>query len=460
MAREREATFLLVAMLFVVIPAGAFQNPPEAVLDMEPEPRDRILAGVPVVLSAEYSYDVFEFEHIIELRDNGNLISMEESVVYPFKEGDHNVSLYVKTEYGSDIVWMRFHVYRNPPPEIEGTMKYYDPFNNYEAKSNKKLSVPLFGSVSIVVWNKEDAERDDETSYSASVSQTGLEVAKIEDDGDNTSFSLFASEAGTYNVLVTGRDEAGQESSANFVVNVQCSKALEIDMTPDNVSEEVDIKLRLKHPCQDDICDYKTSIKDMERGGTVTVEEAEFIWYFDDEGPYIVTTNVTYNGTIITSHSIDLFVADTVDDPPSIIINVTTPAFVGEPVNIILEAYDDGHEVEVIDAEIHGDYEDETRYTTGRVVGDSGTITFTPRKTGSYHVTAKTCDKMECNEITLYFDVLENTTKKVDEQEDKKEEKLPDEETQDQGNDKKTPGFRGLTVIMAVLIIHVKMRRY
>ena len=257
---------------------------------------------------------------------------------------------------------------------------------------------------------------------------------------------------------MTARDEAGQESSANFVVKVQAQKDLEIDMTPDNVSEGDDIEFQLRHPCLDDLCDYTTSIKDVERGESHFVEGSEFTWYFDDEGPYDVISNVTYNGTVITSHDIDLFVSDTVDDPPSIIINVTTPAFVGEPINISFEVYDDGHEVEVIDAEIHGDYEDETRYTSGRLVGDSGTITFTARKTGLYHVTAKACDKKECSEEILYFDVLVDSTE-VDEEEDEKYEELPEEETQDQ-SDTKTPGFRGLAVIMAVLIIHVKMRRY
>jgi len=458
---QRREVILLMAMLLVIVPVAAL-NPPEAILEFEPDPSEGILEGVPVRVSAEDSNNVFEIEHTIELRDNGNIISTEKSVMSPFKEGDHNLSLYIETTHGNDTVYRNFYVYANPPPEIEGVMKYYDSFNDRETKSNKELSVPQFGSVSIVVWNEEDAERDDETSYSTSISQPGLEIANSEEDGDNTTFYLFASETGKYDVLFTATDDAGQESSANFVVRVETQKDLEIEMSPDDVLEGAEIKFQLEHPCQDDVCKYTTSVIDIDYSETHYVEGEEFTWYFDDEGPYNVISNVTYNGSVIASHKINLFVDNIEDDPPSIIINVTTPALVGEPINITLRAYDDGKEVEVIDVIIYGDYEDETRHTSKRVVGDSGTITFIARQTGSYRIVAKTCDKMQCSEETFYFEVLKNSTE-VDEQEEIIEETLPDEETQEdtqnQG-DTKTPGFRGLIAIMALLIIHVKMRRY
>ncbi len=432
--------FTRIVMMMIVLSAimtlaSAGHPQPEAVMNMDPDSSQGILAGIPVTLSAGGSHDVFDVEYKIVWTINGFVASRESTFVTVFHEGDYEVILSVETgpdgSYGNDQVSRKFHIYKNPAPDIEGLIKYYDPFNDRDTKSNKELSVPQFGSVLIEVWNNMDAKKDDETSYSASVSQAGLEIADSEEDGDKTYFFLFASETGTYNVLVTATDEAGQESSANFVVKVQAPKDLKIDMTPDEVSEGDDIEFQLRHPCLDGVCDYTTSIKDVDRGGLQSIEGEEFTISFD-EGPYEVICQVTYNGIVIATQTSEFLVGDIVDDPPTIIITVTQ-GFIDKPIEIILEAHDDGHEVKVIEAKIYGNYDDETRHISKQIVGDSGTITFTARQTGTYHVIAKACDKKECSEKTLYFDVLPSDS------DDEEEEDIPEEEEEEDGDEVTVP---------------------
>ncbi|MFH1432017.1 MAG: hypothetical protein ABIG84_02260 [archaeon] len=463
-------TTTVIAIMMINIASAV--PPPEAVMDLDPDPSEGILAGTPVMLSANNSLEVFDYEHKCIWGINGEAVSTQCSFVRPFKEGDYNVSLYVETgpggSYGNDLISRDFYVYKNPAPEIEGVMKYSDPFSDSEKESERELTVPLFASVQIIVWNKEEAEKDDETTFSVKVSPVGLETGEIEEDGDNTTFSLFAAKQGTYDVLVTATDEAGQASSVNFGVKVQGSKDLEIEYDPDYVSEGSDIKFRLKHPCHDDVCKYTTSVIDIERGHTDSAEGVEFTWSFDDEGPYNVTTNVTYNGSVIATGTTEFLVDDTIDDPPLIIINRTTPAVAGEPVNISLWTYDDGRQVSFIDVKIYGDYNDETRYTTGRVIGDKGNITFIPRRAATYKVVAKACDKKQCPEKTYSFEVLEKPSEKEVEQQDQKEgispveENISEEETETQEEGKKeTPGFGFLSamLVLAILILIMSFRR-
>ena len=133
MTHGRVAALLLVAMIFAVLigSAAEWDTPPEAVIYMEPEPGDQILAGVPVEFTAEDSYDVdFDEWHVIVWSVNGNPVSTEISFVKTFGKGNYEASLYVETVYGNDTVHKKFYVYPNDVPELEGQLLYYDPYDD------------------------------------------------------------------------------------------------------------------------------------------------------------------------------------------------------------------------------------------------------------------------------------------------------------------------------------------
>ncbi len=404
MTQRIGAAFFLVAILFMSIVASGeeFQNPPDAVMDLDPS--KGILSGVPVELSATDSKELFDFEHSIEWHDNGVLISTEQTFVHTFSEGDHNVSLYVETNYGNDLVYKRFHVYENDVPEIEGQVIYYDPYKESEIDSNKQISVPQQASVTVEAWTEES---DDVISYSVKITPCcGIEVAEMDEDDDELTVSLFASEPGNYEVLITATDEAGQTDTLEFRVSVGSPKDLQLDF-PDRIDEGESIGFIIQHPCSDEICDYSLVVENQETGERQEYCNDCYV-SFSDSGPMEITGSVSYNGSVLDTATKSFYVEDTKNDPPVITIEWVEPVYAQIPHTFYVKAWDDRGRVKEILITICGDYEDDERIISTKIAGNDGNITLTPRRADSYYeVVAKSCDtEGECTETSVGFDTL------------------------------------------------------
>ena len=443
---------IIVALLLLLLPLCSgmeFQNPPDANLDMNPDRSDQILAGVPVEFSAEGSHDLFDYEHIIELRIDGILVSTESSFIRAFKEGDYVVSLYVETIHGNDTVEIDFYVYPNDAPEIKGRISYYDPYDDSEKESNKQLSVPRYASATLEAWNEED--NDDDLSFSIDISPCcGLEVADIEDDDDELTVSLFASELGKYEVLITGTDEAGQKSDAEFSIQVGSPKELLLDF-PDTINEGESVRFSIQHPCSDEICDYSIVIDNIETGERREYSNNRRI-SFSDSAPIGITGSVSYNGSVLDTVTKSSFVYDTENDPPVITIEWDEPVYAQIPHKFHVTAWDDRDtRVKEILVEIYGDDVDDEKFIFTKIPGSEGNFSLTPKRADSYEIVAKCYDSEgKSTEITAKFDTLPPNEAPESEENGEEEEEEQTDSDWEEGT-RKTPFLSGVTALLILL---------
>ena len=449
----------IIMLLFIPLCSGMeFQNPPDAVMELNPS--TEILEGVLVEFSANDSDDLFDYEYfVIRWWINGIMVSTERSFVRSFDEGDYDVTLYVKTHHGNDSVFRHIYVDTNDVPDIEGQVIYFDPYDKSEKKSERQISIPLYASVLLEVWNED--ESDDDLSFSIDISPCcGLEVADIEDDDDEITVSLFASESGKYDVLITGTDEAGQKSDAKFSIHVGSPKELLLDY-PDSIDEGKSVGFSIQHPCSDEICDYSIVIYNIETGERREYSNNRRI-SFSDSGPMDITGSIIYNGSLLDTVTKSFYVEDTKNDPPVITIEWDEPVYAQIPHKFHVTAWDDRDtRVKEILVEIHGDYEDDERVLFTKIPGSEGNFSLTPRRADSYEIVVKCHDSEgESTEITARFDTL--PPDEAPESEENGEEEEEAEEPDWEEGTRKTPFLSGVTALLILLfsagIYKVKVR--
>lgn len=353
----------LLLVLVAMAPVASAEWRPEAIIDVEPDPP--IYAGVSVTLSAEYSARINERSNIT-WKVNGVPVPHKLAFIRSFDEGDTIVNLTIVNEDGKkDTVSIEFYVRPNPVPDLNGSITYYDPYEDETKVSVKKITVPLHASFEVFFEDLNDRKKDDLVFFTLTCSE-GLEIADQRIRSREGTATLFAWSEGDGLVNVTAEDEAGQKDYFEFEVTVTGEEEPEVELDPgDSVDEGEKITILVTHPCSPEVCEYLIIIRNDDTG-----EEEEYFGKkvgrtFRDDGPYTMTCNVSYNESLLGSHQKAIWVNNTEDDPPEILWIKMTPEVVypGDNVTFLIRIWDDDASLETlwVYAEVSGDYIDESR---------------------------------------------------------------------------------------------------